>query len=385
MDYIYANNAATTKIKPETLEEMLPYFLVEYGNPSSIDRLGKRAKSAVEKSRKYISGRIGCKPTELIFTSGGSESNNMAIKGATSYENQEEANIITTSIEHHSVTQSVINCKFNGDSVTMLPVDAFGLINMSQLKDSIQPNTSLVTISVCNNEIGTIQDIKAIYKIICDYGKNRPLFHVDAVQGMAHLPYNSFVGKCDMFSFSGHKFGAPKGVGGLYISEKVNIDPLIYGGRQEFSMRAGTENVAGIVGMAAAMKNHSEGDNQRVGILTDHLYEGLIDIEGCQLNSFYKSRRVPGIVNASFSCVGAESLLIALEQKGVIVSAGSACTSDSNESSHVLRGIGLTEEYINGTIRISLGDYNTKKEVDFIIETIAEVVPYLRQQKWRDE
>ena len=374
-------------IKEETLKAMMPYLTTEYGNPSSIDKMGVRAKAAIEKSRKDIAGHIGCLPKEIIFTSGGSEANNIIIKSLLfnkTYQEQGGA-ILTTKIEHHSILEAAYDMGRLGCKVKYIPVDSFGLIHLSDVEQIMEENkVDLIAISSCNNEIGTMQNIEGIYNLIQKQKDNRPLLHVDNVQGMAHLPYSYLAGICDSFSFSGHKFGAPKGIGGLYLNKSVDIHGLISGGGQEYGLRAGTENVAGIVGMAAAMDNHTMADNDRVAHLTDLLYELIMDIDGSQMNSFYHDLRVPGIVNISFRGVDSEALMMMLEQRGVIVSAGSACTAGAHDPSHVLRGINISDEYLHGTIRISLGDQNTKKDVKYIAIVLAEAVQMMQMQDWGD-
>lgn len=381
MRYIYANNAATAQMKPKTVQAIERYIKGIDGNPSSLDAYGKKARDAVEECRAEIAAKCGCVNEEIIFTSGGSESNNLAIRGT--FHNAEALpNVVTVPIEHESVlraARSIQGYPYYGKT-RYASVDAFGLVNPEDILELVDENTTCVSVSVCNNELGVMQDIDQIYQGLKQIGEHRPLFHVDAVQGMAHLPYHYFVGKCDMFSFSGHKIGAPKGIGGLYVSldAKNKIIPQITGGGQEMGMRAGTENTLGIIGLAAAMENHTQEDNDMVADLTNMLYERLIDIDGSQINTFYKDLSVPGIINISFQGVEAESLLIALEQNGILVSAGSACSAATHDPSHVLEAIGLSDEFKYGTIRISLGDFNTKEDVNYIAETIPKVVRFLR-------
>lgn len=383
MKYVYANNAATMHMKPETIKAISDYMNDTDGNPSSLDAYGKKARNTVEKCREKIARACGCATDEMFFTSGGSESNNLAIRGALfKKQNMRFPNIVTVPTEHESVlrtARNVIYYPFYGE-VKYAPVDAFGLVKTRDVIELIDERTACVSVSVCNNELGVIQDIGAIYDQILSIGENRPLFHVDAVQGMAHLPYDSFTGKCDMFSYSGHKIGAPKGIGGIYVSRYAQdrVAPQITGGNQELGMRAGTENTMGIVGLAAALEHHTQEDNEHVSYLTNMLYEKLIDIDNSQINTFYKDLSVPGIINISFKGIEAEALLIALEQNGILVSAGSACAAATHDPSHVLEAIGLSDEFKYGTIRISLGDSNTEEEVEYIAETLPKVVHTLR-------
>ena len=370
----YFDNAATTQVNEEVLKEMLPYFSIDYGNPSSLYSIGRRAKRALEESRKKISNIIGCKPNEVYFTSCGTESDNLAIKGI-AYANKEKGNhIITSKIEHPAVLNTCKELEKEGYNITYLDVDEEGFVDIEQLKNAINPKTILISIMFANNEIGTIQPVEEIGKIAKE---NHIIFHTDAVQAMGNLKINVKQLNIDSLSMSAHKFYAPKGVGALYMNENVNFKQIQNGGHQEKNKRGGTENLAEIVGMSKALEliyNNFESHNSKITELRDYYIEQIQNnIKEAKLNGS-KNQRLPGNANISFKNVNAESLLFKLDEKGICASAGSACSSASSSPSHVLVAIGLPLEWANGALRVTIGANNTKEEVDYLIESIIEIV-----------
>lgn len=376
---IYMDNAATTKLKKEVLEEMLPYFTESYGNPSSVYSLGSTSKVAVTKSREQIAKVIGANQREIFFTGSGSESDNWAIKGV-AYSNREKGNhIITSKIEHQAVLHTCEYLEKQGFEVTYLDVDEYGRIDLNQLKDSIKDNTILISIMYANNEIGTIQPIKEIGKIAKD---NNILFHTDSIQVIGNTRIDVKELNIDLLSLSAHKFHGPKGVGALYIKQGVRIDNLISGGGQERNRRAGTENVPGIVGMGKAIEIASENleDHRKNMIeLRDYLIKKIEEnIDHIKLNG-HRTDRLPNNVNISFEFIEGESLLLSLDMEGIAASSGSACTSGSLDPSHVLMAIGLTHEIAHGSLRLSLSDFNTKEDIDYVVEKLIVIVDRLRK------
>ena len=376
--FVYADNAATTPVSQPVLDAMLPYFCERYGNPSSLYSVGREAKKAVEEAREIIAGCLNAGPSEIFFTSGGSESDNWAIKGA-AYEQAKKGkkHIITTKFEHHAVLHSVASLEKQGFSVTYLDVHENGIIRPDEVEAAIREDTALVTIMYANNEIGTIQPIKEIGEI-CK--RRQVLFHTDAVQAIGNVHIDVEGQNIDMLSLTGHKIHGPKGCGALYVRRGVKLQNLIDGGAQERSRRAGTENTAGMVGLAAAMKAACSTVDERVARLTkmrDRLIEGALKIERSRLNGDPK-RRLPGNVNLCFEGIEGESLLLMLDMKGICASSGSACTSGSLDPSHVLLAIGLPHEIAHGSLRISLSDQNTEEDVDTILECLPPIVERLR-------
>lgn len=375
---IYMDNAATTRVKKEVLDEMLPYFSEEYGNPSSVYSLGSRNRIAVEEAREKVSKAIGASKSEIYFTGGGSEADNWAIKGI-AYKHKNKGNhIITSKIEHHGVLHVCEYLEKQGFEVTYLDVDENGLIDLDDLKNSIKDTTILISIMFANNEIGTIQPIKEIGKIAKD---NKIFFHTDGVQAIGSLEIDVEELNIDLMAMSAHKFYGPKGVGALYIRKGVVLDPLIIGGGQEKRRRAGTENVAGIVGMGKAIElayeNFSE-HKERISGLRDYLIEKIEnEIDYIRLNG-HRSQRLPGNVNFSFSFIEGESLLLSLDMMGICASSGSACTSGALDPSHVLLAIGLDHGTAHGSLRLSLGDFNSREEVDYVVENLKTIVQRLR-------
>lgn len=375
---VYMDYAATTYTKPEILEEMIPYFTEFYGNPSSIYSISRETKKAIDKARNRIARAINADPTEVYFTGGGSEADNWAIKGIALANKNKGNHIITTKIEHHAVLHTCEYLEKQGFEVTYLDVDEEGFINLDELKNAIKPTTILVTIMTANNEIGTVQPIKEI-GAICK--ERKVFFHTDAVQAIGHIEMNVKDMDIDALSLSGHKIYGPKGVGVLYLRKGIRIHNLVHGGAQEKNRRAGTENVAGIVGLGKAielaMENLKE-EKERLTYLRDKLIKGLLEIPYSKLNGPVGDRRLPGNSNISFEFIEGESVLLMLDAKGICASSGSACTSGSLDPSHVLLAIGLPHEVAHGSLRLTIGDKTTEEEVDYVIETVPAIVQRLR-------
>ena len=370
----YFDNAATTQVNQDVIKEMLPYFSIEYGNPSSLYSIGRRAKRALEEARRKIANIINCKPNEIYFTSCGTESDNLAIKGI-AYANKEKGkHIITSKIEHPAVLNTCKELEEQGYKVTYLDVDQNGIVNVEQLKASIKTDTILITIMFANNEIGTIQPIEEIGKIAKE---NNIIFHTDAVQEMGNLKIDVKKLNINALSMSAHKFYAPKGIGALYVGEDVNFKQIQNGGHQEKNKRAGTENLAEIVGMSKALEliyKNFENHNNKIKELRDYYIEKIqSNIVDSKLNGD-RINRLPGNANMSFKNINAEELLFELDDKGICASAGSACSSGSTSPSHVLTAIGLPPEWANGTLRVTIGMNNTKEEVDYLINALVEIV-----------
>ncbi len=377
-EFIYMDNSATTAVKKEVLDEMLPYFSEIYGNPSSVYSLGSRSKVAVEDAREKVAKAIGANSKEIFFTAGGSEADNWALKGI-AYRNRDKGNhIITTKIEHHGILHTCEYLEKQGFKVTYLDVDEYGVVDLDQLRDSITDETILISIMFANNEIGTIQPIKEIGEI----AKEKNIyFHTDAVQAIGHIDINVEELNIDLLSMAAHKFYGPKGIGALYIRRGVKIDPLISGGAQEKNRRAGTENVPGIVGMGKAIElayENLEENNEKLIKLRDRLIEKIFEnIDHVRLNG-HPTKRLPGNVNICFEFIEGESLLLSLDMEGIAASSGSACTSGTLDPSHVLLAIGLPHEIAHGSLRLSLGDFNTEDEIDYVVEKLVEIVARLR-------
>lgn len=377
--YIYMDNAATTAVKKEVLDEMLPYFSEYYGNASSIYSLGSKSKVAVEKAREQVAKALGADKKEIFFTAGGSESDNWAIKGV-AFKNKAKGNhIITSKIEHHAVLHTCEYLEKNGFEVTYLDVDEYGLISLEDLKNAITDKTILISIMFANNEIGTIQPIKEIGQI----ARERNIyFHTDAVQAVGSVEIDVNDLNIDLLSLSGHKFYGPKGIGALYIRKGVKLDNLISGGGQERGKRAGTENLASIVGLGKAIElayENLDENNQRLIAMRDRLIKKVEEsIPYTRLNG-HRRKRLPGNANFCFRFIEGESLLLSLDMVGVAASSGSACTSGSLDPSHVLLAIGLPHEIAHGSLRLSLGSFNTDEEIDYVVEKLVEIVERLRK------
>ncbi len=376
---IYMDHSATTPVKKEVLEEMLPYFSEYYGNPSSIYSLSSKSKLAIDKAREQVAKGLGAKKNEIYFTGGGSESDNWAIKGV-AYRHKDKGNhIITTKIEHHAVLHSCEYLEKQGFKVTYLDVDEYGMIRLEDLKKAITEETILISIMFANNEIGTIQPIKEIGEIAREH---KVLFHTDAVQAVGSVKIDVNEMNIDLLSMSAHKLYGPKGVGALYIRQGTRIDNLIAGGAQERNKRAGTENIAGIVGTGKAVElayEHLEENNKKLIFLRERMIKDIQEkIPHVRLNG-HPEKRLPGNVNFCFQFIEGESLLLSLDMVGVAGSSGSACTSGSLDPSHVLLSIGLPHEIAHGSLRLSLGLSNTEEEVDYVVEQLVEIVDRLRK------
>jgi len=379
MKKIYMDHAATTSTDVEVVKAMEPYFTLKYGNPNSIHSFGQEAREAVEEARGKVAHLIGANPAEIVFTAGGTEADNYAIKGI-AWANQKKGNhIITSKIEHHAILHSCQFLEKQGFKVTYLPVDKYGLIDPKDVKKAITDKTILVTIMHANNEIGTIEPIEEIGKVVKDAGV---YFHTDSVQTTGHIPVDVNDLGVDMLSMSGHKFYGPNGVGALYLRKGTKIVNLIDGGAQEKNRRSGTENVAGIVGLGKAAemaeKRLAKGAEDRVVKLRDKLIKGIMDkIKNVRLNG-HPTNRLPGNANLCFEFIEGESMLLNLDMQGVAASSGSACTSGSLEASHVLLAIGLPPEIAHGSLRLTLGKDNTEEEIDYVIDILPGIIEKLR-------
>lgn len=375
---IYLDNAATTKVADSVVDAMLPYFKEYYGNASSIYQLGAKSKEALDESREYIAGTLGAKTNEIYFTAGGSESDNWAIKATADAYARKGKHIITSAIEHHAVLHTCEYLEKHGYEVTYVGVDENGVIKLDELKAAIRPDTILISVMFANNEIGTIQPIKEIGEIAKEHDI---LFHTDAVQAYAQVPINVDEMHIDMLSASGHKLNGPKGIGFLYIRKGIKIRSFVHGGQQERGRRAGTENIPGIVGLAAAAKRSFsmlEEKMQKEIELRDYLISRIeAEIPYCRLNGDRK-KRLPNNVNFSFQFIEGESMLILLDSKGIAASSGSACTSGSLDPSHVLLAIGLPHEIAHGSLRLTLSEKNTKEEMDYVVEQLTAILERLR-------
>ncbi len=376
--FVYADNAATTKLSPAVLEAMMPYLTEEYGNPSSLYRFGNHAKRAIEQARKEVADVLGAEPFEILFTGGGTEADNWVKEIMRSLKARGKNHFITSAVEHHALLHSAQRLQKEGFEVTFIPVDREGQIDPEQVRAAIRPETGLVSIMFANNEIGTIYPIQEIGAICRQAGV---LFHTDAVQAAGHLPINVKEMNIDLLSLSAHKFHGPKGVGAFYCRRGIPLPSLIDGGAQERGKRAGTENVAGIVGLGAALRLANEEMSEtsaRVSAMRDRLIDGILQtVPMCRLNG-PRHNRLPGNCNISFLGIEGESLLLRLDLAGIAASSGSACASSSLDPSHVLLAIGLPHEVAHGSVRLSLSDYNTEEDVDYILEKLPEIVSTLR-------
>lgn len=377
MTEIYLDHAATTSLRPEVLEAMLPYLTQEFGNASSVYGWGRRAHQALDRSRDTVGRLLGARSEEIIFTSGGSEADNLAIKGVAWAYQTKGKHIITSAIEHHAVLDTVLWLEQKGFEVTILPVDGEGFVNPQDVQNALRSDTILVSIMHANNEVGTIQPIEEIGAIAREHGA---LFHTDAVQTAGILDLNVEELKVDLLSLSAHKFYGPKGVGALYVRKGARLDPLIHGGAQEKRRRAGTENVAGIVGLAKAFELAQEEREEATWHLVrlrDQLLQGLQAIPHTKVNGSLK-QRLPNNVNVCFQFIEGESLLLNLDLKGIAASSGSACTSGSLDPSHVLLAMGLSHEIAHGSLRLTLGRENTEEQIGYVLREIPDIVERLR-------
>ena len=375
---VYADNAATTQMSDSVLKAMMPLLTDIYGNPSSLHSVGQIAKEHLDAARETVAECIGADPKEIYFTSGGSEADNQAIRSAAYIGARKgKKHIISSKFEHHAVLHTLDALKKEGFEVTLLDVYSNGIVKPEDVANAITEETCLVTIMTANNEIGTIQPIAEIGKICKEKGV---LFHTDAVQAVGHIPVNVKDMNCDMLSVSAHKFHGPKGVGFLYARKGILLTNIIYGGAQERNKRAGTENMASIVGMATAIKDatdHLQENAEKVTAMRNRLIDGLKGIERSRINGDLE-HHLPGTLNMCFEGIEGESLLLLLDAKGICASSGSACTSGSLDPSHVLLSIGVPVEIAHGSLRLSISEYNTMEQMDHIVKSVPEVVSYLR-------
>lgn len=375
---VYADNAATTQMSDSVLKAMMPLLTDIYGNPSSLHSVGQIAKEHLEAARETVAECIGADPKEIYFTSGGSEADNQAIRSAAYIGARKgKKHIISSKFEHHAVLHTLDALKKEGFEVTLLDVYSNGIVKPEDVANAITEETCLVTIMTANNEIGTIQPIAEIGRICKEKGV---LFHTDAVQAVGHIPVNVKDMNCDMLSVSAHKFHGPKGVGFLYARKGILLTNIIYGGAQERNKRAGTENMASIVGMATAIKDatdHLQENAEKVTAMRNRLIDGLKVIERSRINGDLE-HHLPGTLNMCFEGIEGESLLLLLDAKGICASSGSACTSGSLDPSHVLLSIGVPVEIAHGSLRLSISEYNTMEQMDHIVKSVPEVVSYLR-------
>lgn len=386
MKNVYMDYSATTYVKPEVVEEMLPYFTEKFGNPSSFYGISRETKRAIDKAREQIAKALNCLPDEVYFTGGGSEADNWAIKGIAAAHKNKGNHIITTKIEHHAVLHTCQYLEKNGFEVTYLDVDDEGFIRIEDLKNAITDKTILVSIMFANNEIGTIQPIKEIGEICRE---KKVFFHTDAVQAVGNIPVDVKDMNIDMLSLAGHKIYGPKGIGVLYIKKGIKIDNLIHGGAQEKNRRAGTENIASIVGLGKAVElatDNLEEHMEKLKVLRDRLMDGLLQIPYTKLNGPRGDKRLPSNVNVCFRFIEGESILLSLDFKGVCASSGSACTSGSLDPSHVLLAIGLPHEIAHGSLRLTMGDGSTEEDVDYVLEVVPPIIERLRNMSplWDD-
>ena len=381
MDIKYFDNAATTRVKEDVLEEMLPYFTERYGNPSSMYTKGRETRKAVEEARTKVAALINCKPNEIYFTGCGTESDNMAIKGVAYANWRKGKHIITSKIEHPAILHTCQNLQNHGFEVTYLDVDKNGFINLDELKNAIRNDTILISIMFANNEIGTIQPIHEIAQIAKMYNI---IFHTDSVQACGNVPIDVQKMGIDMLSLSGHKLYAPKGIGALYVRNGIQFEKFMDGGHQEKNKRAGTENVPGIIGLGKACevaKNNLNNHMKHLQEMRDYYISQVKErIPNIKLNGSLE-KRLPGNANFSFEGIDGESLLLNLDAKGICASSGSACTTGSTSPSHVLLAIGLSPESANGALRTTFGEENAKEDVDYLVENLAEIVERLRKMK----
>ena len=377
-EFVYLDNAATTKVRPEVVEAMLPYFTEIYGNASAVYDFGQKCKQAIEDARETIAASIGTKAANIYFTAGGSESDNWALKGVAEAYGDKGKHIITTKIEHHAILHTCAYLEQHGYEVTYLDVDADGLVSPEALRQAIRPDTILISVMFANNEIGTIEPIAELGQIAHEHGI---LFHTDAVQAYTQVPIDVEKMHIDLLSASGHKLNGPKGIGFLYIRQGLKLKSFIHGGAQERKRRAGTENVPGIVGLGKAVEIAMETMEERTAKeseLRDYLIARIEEeIPFAKLNG-HREKRLPNNVNFCFRFIEGESMLIMLDMAGICGSSGSACTSGSLDPSHVLLAIGLPHEIAHGSLRLTLGDENTKEQVGYVVDHLKEIVAKLR-------
>ncbi len=378
MRRIYMDHAATTPVRDEVLEAMLPYFSVTFGNASSVHSFGQDARKALDNARDTVAGCIGADPTEICFTSGGTEADNMAVKGVAAACQKRGRHIITTTIEHHAVINCVQELESRGFSATYLPVDEDGIVHPEGLREAIRPDTTLVTVMRANNETGTIEPVAELAGIAKEKGI---IFHTDAVQAIGKIPVEVNELDVDLLAISAHKLYGPKGVGALYVRKGTRLAPLLHGGHHERNRRAGTENVPGIVGLAKAIElacNEMRTESQRLASLRDRLETGIRDRIGSVRTNGSPTSRLPNLLNMSFELVEGESLVLGLDMKGVAVATGSACSSGAVEPSHVLRAMGVPPTIAHSSLRFSLGRGTTDEDVCYVLEVLPGIVERLR-------
>ena len=386
MKRIYFDNAATTRVTEPVMEAMAPYFCEIYGNPSSVHSFGRESRKALENARRQVAAALKADPSEIYFTGCGTESDNWAIRGTAYAKKSKGKHIITSAIEHHAVLHTCAQLEKEGFEVTYLPVDEFGVVQPESLEKAIREDTTLVTIMTANNEIGTLQPIEELAKIAHAHGA---LFHTDAVQAIGSVHFDVKAMGIDMLSLSGHKFHAPQGIGALYLRKAVAIQKFMQGGDQERRQRAGTENLASIVGLGKAIALATadiDAHNAYLTSLRDHMISRVLnEFEYVRLNG-HATQRLPGNVNISFQYIEGESMLLSLDLKGIAASSGSACTSGSLDPSHVLLAIGLPHEIAHGSLRMSFSEENTMEEVDYTVDCLKEIVARLRSMSplWAD-
>ncbi|MBR7081527.1 MAG: cysteine desulfurase NifS [Oscillospiraceae bacterium] len=385
--FVYADNAGTTAVSRTALDAMLPYFSENFGNPSGVYSVGRASRRALEEAREKIAGTVGASAGEIFFTGSGSEADNWAIRGvAEMLAEKKGRHIITSAVEHHAVFNTLewLEKRF-GFEITTLPVDSDGLISLEDLKNAIRDDTVLVTIMAANNEIGTIMPVREIGAICREKGV---LFHTDAVQAVGHIPIDVEAMNVDMLSMAAHKFRGPKGVGALYVRKGIRLPSLIHGGGQEKGKRAGTENVAGIIGMAAALEEavaNMDENMARVSAMRDRLIDGLTKIPYSSLTG-HRTNRLPGTASFVFECIEGESMILTLDNAGICASSGSACSSGSLDPSHVLMAIGLSHATAHGSVRLTINECSTDEDIDYILEVLPKTVEKLRSMSplWED-
>jgi cysteine desulfurase len=378
MRYVYLDHSATTPVRPEVLSAMVPYFTEHAGNASSLHMAGQRAKKALEEARDAVARALGADPKEIYFTSGGTESDNLAIVGVARAQAQRGRHLITSTIEHHAVLNVGHWLESQGHAVSYVGVDEHGLLDLQALQDRLRPDTVLISVMLANNEVGTVEPLAEVVRLAHARGI---LVHTDAVQAVGKMPVRVDQLGVDLLSLTAHKFCGPKGVGALYVRRGTPIEPMFYGGHQERALRPGTQNIAGVVGLAMALRLATEEllvEAPRLAALRDRLQQGILtQIPDVQVNG-HPVLRLPNILNASFWGVEGESLLLALDIKGIAVSTGSACAAGSADPSHVLRAMGLTRARADGSLRFSLGHATTEEEIDYALQALSEVVARLR-------
>ena len=378
MRKVYMDNAATTALAPEVLEQMMPYLTANYGNPSSVHSFGREAKPGLDKARRQVADALNAQPEEIIFTGCGTESDNTVLLGVAEKYKAKGNHIITTNIEHHAILHTAEYLEKNGCEVTYLPVDEYGRVSAEQVAAAIKENTILVSVMFANNEVGSIMPIAEIGAVCREKGV---LFHTDAVQAVGHIPIDVKAMNIDMLSLSAHKFHGPKGVGALYVRRGIRLPSFIMGGGQEKGRRAGTENTAGIVGLGAAIElscAHMEQNAKRMTALRNRLIQGIErEIPHVKLNG-HRTERLPNNVNFSIRYIEGESILLMLDMNGIAASSGSACTSGSLDPSHVLLALGLDHETAHGSVRLTLGDETTEEDIDYVIDVLKKTAERLR-------